>query len=91
MGISIKSKLFYTFIRKAMKKYAGNEQAYIDKRLQGQAFEPGSRRESKYKVPEGYGFARCRFNGVNHEFLKRMVLRKRKSSTCFMVVPIILL
>jgi len=78
MGMSIKTKLFQAFVRKAMKKYIGNEQAYIDKRLSGQQFEPGQSRESSYTAPAGYIFQRKAISGVNFEHLHKIGSESKK-------------
>ena len=69
MSMSLKSKLFYKFVRSRMKKYVNNEQEYITKRCPGQTFGIGGSRESKYKPSKGYKILRGKVTGLNYELL----------------------
>lgn len=80
MGMSLKSKMFYAFVRKAMKKYIGNEGLYIEKRCPGQKFSSKYSRECNYKAPKGYIFERGKMQGVNYEFLKKKGYGKASSN-----------
>ena len=70
MSISLKSKLFYKFVRTRMKKYVNNEQEYIKNRCPGQQFNFGETRKSNYKAPKGYVLEKGMNKHLNYEFLK---------------------
>ena len=72
MGKSLKTKAFRLFVRKAMKKYVGNEDAYIEKRLEGRKFREGDYRCTDYQAPKGYFYEQKMYKGVPIEMLTKM-------------------
>lgn len=67
--MSFKATLIYAVVKSKLKKFEGNEYAYIEKNLKGQDFGADGMRKTEYVPSEGFKFERETVNGVNMEHI----------------------